>query len=921
MEDLELSPSFVARHAELETLEHHLGEASEGVGSTVLVYGEAGIGKTRLADELVKYAGKSARVLYGRCVPHSLSPYLVFVDALEELFEINPEDSRITRRRKIGETTRNLGIRGWISGPQKKGVSSTDEEADEMFENLRIMGGIMKAETGASRNYPEPGPGSKARRDLLFESVAELLLRCSRQKPILVILDDLHWADPSSLGLLHYLARNIATTRALILGTYRTEELGETHEGRATFLDTLRLMRREDLLVEVRLERLKPEEVAELLRAELRDHPSPELAKILHQETEGNPLFIIEVLRLLIQEHLLVREGASWRLNTPVEKVRVPEKVHEVISRRLDRLTPFERDVLECSSVLGDRFDSHLLEKILKVERARLVRTLSDLEKKYGLIHYSKGRYQFDHSKIREVLYQEIGEELRMNYHIETAENLAKGHEVEPDPPYSTIAYHYNTGGVGQKALDYYLKAADAARKKFAFEESILHLNEALRILGDKAPLEMAQASEDLGDLYDITGNFTKATESWKRAIPLQEDGEHGGTPESLARLYRKIASALQVRGELSSASTMVETGLLALGNASSPERAWLKMVSCQADMLLEKWEQASEDAKEALRIFQDLHVSLGEAQALQALGRIEADSPKGDPSAAEHSLTKALDLSRSVGDLELTGSVHTQLARLFAYQLGDIDKATKHIGAIEDLPGTLRDPHKRRALLMLKGWINVKVKGDFETSDANFREAIILGEKIQDPVTVAMAGYGLACIAYYQGKVAEARLGFTRFATDMKAYGLVTYAVESMCMAADCCLLEDDLDGFRQMIVALEDPELHRGVQARLVMVKALQGVDLAMQGDAEGSREVFTKAFEFAGNESEIELESLAHIAYGVALRVLGQERPALEHLHQGASLLKTHRRDGILAMLPEREEQLTRTLRRASVNRKPL
>jgi predicted ATPase len=708
----------VARNTELEMLEHYLHRAFfEGLGRTVLLHGEAGIGKTRLADELVKHAVNS-RILYGRCVPHNLSPYLVFVDALEELFEINPEDSTMTRRRKIGQTTRDLGIRGWISGPEKKGISSTDEE---VFESLPIIGGIMKAETGASRKYPEIGPESKARRDWLFESVAELLLRSSKQKPILMILDDLHWADPSSLGLLHYLARNIAATRALILGTYRTEE---THEGQATFLDTLRLMRREDLVTEIRLEGFKPQEVAELLRTALRDHPPTKLAEILYHETEGNPLFVIEVLRLLIQEGLLVREGASWKLNATVEKLRVPEKVHEVISRRLDRLTPFERDVLESASVLGDRFDSHLLEKILKVERTRLVRTLSHLEKKYGLIHYSKGGYRFDHSKVREVLYQEIGEELRMNYHIDAAENLARGHDVEPDLPYSTIAYHYSTGGVGEKALGYYLKAADAAKKKFAFEESILHLNEALGILGEDAPLETAQALEDLGDMYEITANFTKATESWKRAISLREDAEHGGTSESLARLRRKMASAFQVRGELSSASAMVESGLLALGNAPSPERGWLEMVSCQSDMLLEKWQQAREHGKEALRTFQDLHVPTGEPQALQILGRIEVDSPRGDPSAAEHLLTEALDLSRSIGDLESTASANQQLARLFA-GTGNIEKAMKHIAAIEGLPGGLHDPHKRRALLMLKGWMNAKVKGDFEASETNFREAM----------------------------------------------------------------------------------------------------------------------------------------------------------------------------------------------------
>ena len=308
MEGSELSGELVARSHEMNILKTRLEKAIAGSGGTLLISGEAGIGKTRLAMELLGYAkSRKVKILSGRAVPHNFTPYLVFVDALEDMFAIEPKDASPTRLRKITQAIRRV--------------------APEIIEVMPVIGDVMKVGRVAIREYKEFKMEPMARKQQLLDSVTHLILKISTSQPILIILDDLQWADPSSFGLLHYLARNMRSAHALILGTYRIEELEEQVGGKPTLLDTLRFMRSEDLVEEITLGRLGKTEVKTLLNALLYGDAPEQLVNAIYLGTEGNPLFIIETLKLLVEDKVLVRVDGSWTLSKPIERVTIPGRV------------------------------------------------------------------------------------------------------------------------------------------------------------------------------------------------------------------------------------------------------------------------------------------------------------------------------------------------------------------------------------------------------------------------------------------------------------------------------------------------------------------------------------------------------------------------------------------------------------------
>ena len=304
-----------------------LEDALSGRGRLVTLVGEPGIGKTRTALELATYAGlRQAQVLWGRCYEgEGAPPYWPWVQAIRSYVrDVDPEQLRS-----------EMGA----------GAADIAEVVSDVREQLPGLDVPPQLE-------PEQA------RFRLFDSITAFLKSAGQRKPLVLVLDDLHWADHPSLLLLEFVARELASARVLIIGTYRDMELSRQHPLSATLGE----LTRERLFQRVLLRGLDQEDVGRFVELVSGVNPPSGMVEAVHRQTEGNPLFVTEVVRLLVQEGDLVQDSSgreSW-------SVRIPEGVREVIGRRLDRLSERCNETLTIASVIGREFTLEPLGSLIE---------------------------------------------------------------------------------------------------------------------------------------------------------------------------------------------------------------------------------------------------------------------------------------------------------------------------------------------------------------------------------------------------------------------------------------------------------------------------------------------------------------------------------------------------------------------------
>jgi len=272
-------PILVGRKTELEELKRFLNLAVEGNGTTVLISGKAGSGKTRLINEFLKIAKeREINILSGFCLSNATLPYFPFIEAFSSDL-LSGEGGALVSQQS--------SMRSWLL----ESYSIENQEKNKI-------------------NAPEVW------KDNAFASVARELLFMSSIKPLIVILEDIHWADSASLALLHYISRAISNEKILVLVTFRSEELGKDPDGRRhPLVETIQLMGREGLFKEIKLANLDNDGVRGIAESMLDGKVSQELVDSLTEESQGNPLFVVEFLRMLSEERMLVRENNKWQLS------------------------------------------------------------------------------------------------------------------------------------------------------------------------------------------------------------------------------------------------------------------------------------------------------------------------------------------------------------------------------------------------------------------------------------------------------------------------------------------------------------------------------------------------------------------------------------------------------------------------------
>jgi ABC-type transport system substrate-binding protein/class 3 adenylate cyclase len=494
---------LVGREFELTVVERAMDGLRDGRGVIVSVMGEAGIGKTRLVAEVRERHAGEIRFVEGRAVSYAQSfPYWPIRDLLREWLGVGASTP---------ETRVRLDLKAQVA-------QLFGEHADDAYPFLASLLGLT-LEPDAAERIRELNRESIQHET--FEVFAEFLCRLSAEIPVCVVLEDLHWADEATLELLEDVLRVTEEAGVGLLFLYRSErELRSWHLGeraRQRFPHRYR---------EIELRPL-PSDASRMLVVATAEGELPDsVAELLVERAGGNPFFLEEAFHDLVERGALRRENGSWELAVAAEELAVPAVVQGALQARLDRLDRTTREVVSVAAVIGRTFGLELLTKVLPEDD--LLPALSDLQR-LDLIVETRRRptaeYRFRHGLVQEVAYSSLVEATRKRLHKSVGEGLEALYADSDDEVYDLLARHFSEADEPEKAVEYLLKAGDAARALYADQEAIEHYKKARKFL---ARLGDDRRTRDtlfkMALAYHLAFDFEKAEDVYDEAFCCRVD-------------------------------------------------------------------------------------------------------------------------------------------------------------------------------------------------------------------------------------------------------------------------------------------------------------------------------------------------------------------------------------------------------------
>jgi pimeloyl-ACP methyl ester carboxylesterase len=495
---------LVGRDRELALLRDRFAEVQASRGQAVFVYGEAGIGKSRVLLEFRRQVeAQGALWLVGRCVSYGRSMgYLPMLDAIRDLLGLQEADDVATVLTKI-----------------EMGIGGMGDEVSWTVPFVRTLFALDPGDPAVAAMVPLQRRGRTA------EALRSLFLGLSHRQPVVLFIEDLHWIDTHSEEILHLVLESIATVPICVLLTHRpgyTPPFGDqTYYTRRT------------------LHRLSNTEMRTMIAGVLHSAGMPsEVLDLITRRAEGNPLFIEELCKSLVEDGTLQRANGGYHLTRALSEVAIPGTIQDVIMARIDRLPEPSKAALQIASVIGREFTARLVERVSGMERAapQALGELRAVELIYEKTIFPELAYMFKHALTHDVAYENLLRRRRKDLHRRVGEVIEELYADRLPEFYEPLAWHYGQGEVWSKAVAYRLKAADQARARFAYAEATRYCEEALGILERHGGTTeaMLQACEVLGDLQSLLGQVDPANQAYDRAIEVAD------TPATRQRIGKK---------------------------------------------------------------------------------------------------------------------------------------------------------------------------------------------------------------------------------------------------------------------------------------------------------------------------------------------------------------------------------------------
>lgn len=598
---------FVDRKDELKRLDSYLADASEGNPTFIFISGEAGVGKAFLVEHFLNLNKENMAIFsYGATAEQRAVPYHAFAVFMERFSKMEDKD--------IGEiaAARLTKLRGMLGT------------------EVSIVGDVAKE------------------REVLFETFGQFFQSVSKERTIALFIDNLQWCDEGSILLIQHLAQQLEGCQLLLIATYRPEELDDTEETVHPITGLMATLMMQDRLNAFLLERFGEPETAQMLAAILGSDAPDNFVSFIHEKTEGSPIYIVELVGSILEQGIIDTSKPHWDEFDP-ESVRTPGGVKDIISRRLDHIDDDIHDILRIASVLGSFFSISDLCQFTECSESDLSKSMSEMiERKivYEVLDSAKETYSFDHSKIRDVLYESLEPERKKELHRKIGEML-EARNRPLDFAYSMARHFYEAGDI-MRGYRYTRLSGDLALGSHAPGEAYAHYMNALDLLqGSEFESELAK---DRVELLTQIGDIGYRLGDWEKAISSLEEAL------SLARVL--------------SDDRLIVNSLVALGDI-------IRFQASDNPRSLKIFGEALEIAEKAG--FDDKI-----AEAHRGLGYVRWREGEFDKAARHYEVMIAS--AEKTGDRKMLGSAHVDMGNLFSSK-GELSEAiTQYEAAIKIL-------------------------------------------------------------------------------------------------------------------------------------------------------------------------------------------------------------------------------------------
>ena len=720
------APPFVGRSQELDWLEHRLQEASAGRPHVILIPGEAGIGKTRLLQEVRSEAlRRGLQVFYGRGYEDLTLPYLPFIETLRALVDLPSQD-----------------------------IEHTVRSAVEVINRL-----LHPHDTSSPAASPSTSVRSRQDQQQLLLAVSRVMMALVQRRPTLFVVDDLHWADRPSLDLFGHLVYTVADMAMydpvplLLIGTYRPMEPEEP------LARLIARLQRETICQTLALTGLNESEIYELVQGMGLLRPSHQLIATISEVTQGNPLFVQEVLHHLIRQDALEERGGSVVSTAAAADLPLPAQVTSAIVARLHGLSEGCRRVLTLASFLGESFSFQTLGAVSGLSEDELLNLLEEGVRQH-LLRSEGQTFQFVHSLIRQVFYHEPSGARRQRLHRQIAETLQCLYAEDLDAHVLEIAHHLVRAGQAadlETVAAYARRAGDRAFTAFAWSEAARYYEAALsaaEATGQLSPHDRAELHYWAGLAHYRDQDAGPSLEHYAKAIETYRlTGNIRGLAQALMDKTRIHYSLASVPFGILVDVTPLEETLEALGDSEPGLRGRISSILSGAYWVARQADKAEELALRALKLGQHLgddrlcalasfQLGLAQLQDLRAREGVE-------------SWRNAVTYARQADDLWLQSLPLSRMPQALA-SLGRLDEAEAVGLSVCELTRETHAWGDHSFALAVLASVAV-ARGDFVTAERRAHEALLMMSRSGYSWSGALALPTLACARALRGTLVEA--------------------------------------------------------------------------------------------------------------------------------------------------------------------